>query len=388
MRYFEEVIKFDPVNHYLVLTREELINLKQNISQEEISNLKSKVAYFKVLPFYTVVDKPKELCLGINPHNYISLATYHWPNPDTDNHLPYIKKDGYSNPEGEKFDKDRLRQTAFICYYELILYYLTDDKDYYNDVKKRINIFFIDKKTRMYPNMNHAQMIKGVNLGRGIGIIDFAANFTYTLVLLQSLSELNYIEEDFYANYKKLWLKPFLSWLESSDIALQERDSKNNHGTMYDFLILVLYDIFGYKKKTKMLVYSFINLRMIPQIKEDGSMPLELARTKSKSYSLMGLKGIFDFAKIAGKSEYNLWYLDWYYRKIDNLIEIGMNFLIERLLINPLLWTWEQVTIFDKTTLLPLVYEAKKRYNIDKLELALTSENLDDLLPIIIKNLA
>lgn len=240
----------------------------------------------------------------------------------------------------------------------------------------------------MYPNMNHAQMIKGVNLGRGIGIIDFAANFTYTLVLLQSLSELNYIEEDFYSNYKKLWLKPFLSWLESSDIALQERDSKNNHGTMYDFLILVLYDIFGYKKKTKMLVYSFINLRMIPQIKEDGSMPLELARTKSKSYSLMGLKGIFDFAKIAGKSEYNLWYLDWYYRKVDNLIEKGMNFLIERLLINPLLWTWEQVTIFDKTTLLPLVYEAKKRYNIDKLELALTSENLDDLLPIIIKNLA
>lgn len=387
MRYFEEVIKYDPVNHYLVLTKEELLTLKQNISEIEIKELERKVEYFRELPFYTMMDKAKEICLGINPHNYISLATYHWPNPNTKDGLPYIQKDGYSNPEGDKFDKNRLRKTAFICYYELLLYFLTDKKEYYEDVKKRITIFFIAKETRMFPNMNHSQMIKGVNKGRGIGIIDFAANFTYSLVLLQSLFELEKIEGDFFNQFKK-WLKAFMNWLEASDIALQERDSKNNHGTMYDFLLLTLYDIFGCKKKIKMLVYSFINLRLVPQIKEDGSMPLELARTKSKSYSLMGLKGIFDFAKIALKSEYNLWNLQWYYRSLPDKLKDGALFLIEHLLKKPELWLWEQVTIFDKTTLLPLVYEAKKRYNIDALELALTGENLDDLLPIIIKNLA
>lgn len=36
----------------------------------------------------------------------------------------------------------------------------------------------------MNPNMDHAQMIKGKCLGRGIGMIDFTANFPMLFICL------------------------------------------------------------------------------------------------------------------------------------------------------------------------------------------------------------
>lgn len=358
MNYFNEIIKLDPVNHYIVFTASDLKLLKKNISLTDISTLEEKLAYLLDEPYYNVMMKKRGLVRHINRHNYVSLATYYHPNPDTPDGLPYIQKDGYSNSEGEKYDKDKLRNTAFICYYELLLYYLTENLKYYEDAKKRMLTFFVDTKTRMLPNMNHGQMIKGVNDGRGIGIIDFSANFTYPLILLESLSELGKIEGKFYSQIKK-WLRSFLNWVEYSDIALQERDAKNNHGIMFDFLKLVLYRIFKFENEKKALVYSFIDQRLTISFDKDGSMPLELKRTKSKSYSLMGFKAIYDFAHLV--PEYNLYDLSWYYRNVNFSIKNGFQFLLKNLVIKEN-WPYEQVVSFDKATLVPLVVEAKRLF--------------------------
>ncbi len=354
MDYFD-IIRLDPVNHYIVLKEADLIKIKNSISKKEINILEEKLNYLLDEPYYNVMMKPRGLVRNINRHNYVSLATYYHPNPNTESGLPYIQKDGYANPEGEKFDKDKLRKTAYICYYELLLYYLTDNVKYYEDAKKRILTFFVDSKTKMLPNMNHAQMIRGVNMGRGIGIIDFSANFSYTLILLHSLYKMNKIEIKFYDKFKR-WLSAYLDWLEYSDIALEERDSKNNHGIMYDFLKLVLYRIFNKKKEIKSLVYSFIDQRLQNSFAEDGSMPLELARTKSISYSLMGFKGIFDFAHLL--DDYDLYDLNWYYKKVNFEIKNGFNFLLQHLVISED-WKYSQVVTFDKATLVPLITEAK-----------------------------
>ena len=385
MDYFKEIIKTDPVNHYFVLTLDRLIKLKKNIKNNEINLLVEKLSYLKHKPYFTVVDKDIKDCYGINKHNYISLATYYWPNSETPNGLPYIQKDGYANPEGDKYDKDRLRETSFITYYELLLYYLTENREYYYDVKRRLTMFFLKKDTKMFPNMNHAQMIRGINSGRGIGIIDFSANMTYTLILLKSLYELNLIEKDFYAEMLG-WLRKFLDWLRYSDIALQERDASNNHGTMYDFLLLVLYDIFKNNKEIKSLVYFFINERLIKQIALDGSLPKELARTKSKSYSLMGLKGMYDIATIVKSYGYDLYNLYWYYKEVKVNIRDGIKYIVDNLIINDN-WQGDLVTYFDNATLLPTLYEAYSLDLVKDTNIVKKYEYIDDLLKIIFTNL-
>ena len=41
-----------------------------------------------------------------NKHDYMSLAPYHWPDPSKPDGLPYIRKDGETNPEVREY-KDK-----------------------------------------------------------------------------------------------------------------------------------------------------------------------------------------------------------------------------------------------------------------------------------------
>lgn len=39
MDYFNETVKFDPVNHYIILNKDELISLKNKATKSEIAKL-------------------------------------------------------------------------------------------------------------------------------------------------------------------------------------------------------------------------------------------------------------------------------------------------------------------------------------------------------------
>src|SRR5262245_11940190 len=50
---------------------------------------------------FSVMDKQMLPPSG-DKHDYMSMGTYWWPNPNTANGLPYIRRDGERNPEIEK----------------------------------------------------------------------------------------------------------------------------------------------------------------------------------------------------------------------------------------------------------------------------------------------
>lgn len=299
----------------------------------------------------------KEFIPEIDKKDYVSLATYYWPNPSNKDGLPYVLRDGNVNPEGSLFDKDNLRELAFTVYYQCILYYLSDDKKYYELIKQNINYYFLDENTGMNPNMNHAQMIKGVNLGRGIGLIDFTANMSYALYMLKMLYDADYLEDEFYESLK-VWLEKFYIWYTTSKIALEEKNADNNHGIFYDFGQIILSDILG--KEVYSSVERMVDLRLCKQISEN-KMPLELKRTKSKNYSLMALKGIYDFSTVSKKYGYDLYKLnEWYPNKIDVDFSSVMDYLYDKLVEKNGTWNYKQISYFDEATLFPLIYEKIK----------------------------
>ena len=55
----------------------------------------NKILAYKPVSVMDKVDMPP----SGNKHDYVSLAPYWWPNPNTPNGLPYIRKDGEINPE-------------------------------------------------------------------------------------------------------------------------------------------------------------------------------------------------------------------------------------------------------------------------------------------------
>ena len=58
-------------------------------------------------PVPDITDKTHVAPSG-DKHDYFSMARYWWPNPKTDDHLPYIRQDGKVNPETEDMDRRTL----------------------------------------------------------------------------------------------------------------------------------------------------------------------------------------------------------------------------------------------------------------------------------------
>ena len=110
-------------------------------------------------------------------HDYMSLAPYHWPDPSKKDGLPYMRKDGETNPEVKLYkDKDYLPELCSKIYTLAMAHTYTGEKKYNEHAVKLIRVWFLDTATKMNPNMNFGQAIKGENTGRGAGIID-ARNF-------------------------------------------------------------------------------------------------------------------------------------------------------------------------------------------------------------------
>src|SRR6187402_1530923 len=64
-------------------------------------------------------------------HDYMSLAPYYWPDPAKPNGLPYIRKDGQTNPEVKEYkDKEYMPKLCEMVHTLALAYYFSDNGVY------------------------------------------------------------------------------------------------------------------------------------------------------------------------------------------------------------------------------------------------------------------
>lgn len=253
----------------------------------------------------TVVDKQMTPPSG-DKHDYMSMGRYWWPNPATTDGLPYIRKDGLSNPEIEKLDRLPLAQMTRGIKYLSLAYYISKDEKYAAKAVENLRKWFLDKSTRMNPHLNYGQTVPGHNngLGRGFGIID-----TYSFVeMLEGVELLKSSKKFTKKDQQGLhdWFSAYLDWMLTSPIGKEEFDAPNNHGTAFDVQV-VRYALFvGKEDIARKYLDEFPVRRLFAQIEPDGSQPLELARTTAFGYSVFNLDHIIDMCRIGNTLGYDL----------------------------------------------------------------------------------
>lgn len=257
----------------------------------------------------TVMDKAMLPPSG-DKHDYMSMGRYWWPNPATKDGLPYIRKDGQSNPEIDKLDRIPLSKMTSSVRNLALAYYLTKDEKYAKKAVDNIRKWFIDSKTKMNPHLNYGQTVPGRNdgMGRGFGIID-----TYSFVemlegieILQSSKSLK--PKDIKA--LKEWFSSYLDWMLTSPIGKEEYTSANNHGTAYDVQVVRFALFVDRLDVAKEFITSFPERRLFTQIEPDGSQPLELARTTAFGYSVFNLHHIVDMCYLAKEFDIDIYNLN------------------------------------------------------------------------------
>lgn len=114
----------------------------------------------------SVMMKEKTPASG-DKHDYMSQARYYWPDPTKPNGLPYINRDGVSNPELNKLDRNRLGTTAGRITTLALVWYFSGEEQYARKATELIRVWFLNKDTRMNPNLEYAQMMPGHNNDKG-----------------------------------------------------------------------------------------------------------------------------------------------------------------------------------------------------------------------------
>jgi hypothetical protein len=239
-------------------------------------------------------------------HDYISLAPYWWPDPNTQNGLPYVRRDGKINPERDRIpDRQNLENTVASVKILALAYYFTAKEEYAKNATTMLETWFLAASTKMNPNLKYAQGIPGRNTGRAAGIIE-SHNLPDVIDAVGLLAGSAAWSQ---AHQRQLqsWFAAFLTWLRESAEGRAEAQAENNHGSWYDVQV-VSFGLFTHRRDFALRVVSEIpRKRVARQIKPDGSQPLELARTQPWRYSLFNLEALFDAAALGDNLGIDLW---------------------------------------------------------------------------------
>jgi hypothetical protein len=273
-------------------------------------------------------------------NDYLSLAPYWWPNPDTEDGLPWVNRDGEVNPLTRGDNTDQVRLSNFLNAIELLslAYYFSDDIKYANKAIELLNIWLVESETRVNPHANFAQGIPGLNTGRQIGIIEFSS--VYTIIAAMQIMENKGVVPIATKTGVKDWLSEWSVWLRTSPFGVQESNMGNNHGTKYDFQVLGLLLYEGETTDAVKLVNDFKTKRIGSQIQPNGSQPAELSRTKSVNYSTMNLWGMTQVAQMGWQVGVDLWSFE---TSDGRSIRRAYEFLLPYVL-GEETWTWQQIT--------------------------------------------
>jgi hypothetical protein len=289
-------------------------------------------------------------------HDYLSLAPYAWPDPRKPDGLPYITRDGQTNPERDSI-ADHAYFSRIVALTETLglAYYFTGDESFASHAALLLRTFFVEPATRMHPNLNYAQGVRGKEPGRATGIIDTAgmARLVDGAQLLMDSPALLKEDRDGLLG----WFRDYLTWLRESEPGCREGQSRNNHGTWYDVQVVSLALATGQIDVARETLHFSHKRRIGRQIDPDGRQPEELLRTKSWHYSIFNLQAFVALASLGDRAGVDLWrYQTPDGRSIRKAVDWLLPFALGD---KP--WTMPEISGFKPEALWPIAREAALR---------------------------
>ncbi|CFQ63121.1 Alginate lyase [Yersinia enterocolitica] len=295
------LLKMDDINYSI-----EQIKQNNPLYEKSYKNLITKADKALKKPLYSVMDKSLLAASG-DKHDYYSFPPYWWPDPSKKDGMPYLRKDGETNPaaNSDATDKKRMNNFSEDVYYLALAYSFTGKPEYADKAREQLVNWFVNPNTRMNPNLQYAQAIPGINEGRGIGLIDSRA-LVDVIDAVELIRPANVLTE---ADYQaiKLWYKNFYQWMTTSQNGFEEDNWHNNHGTYFD-MQAASFALFSDQKAAAQKRLEITQLRRIPSHFDiQGRQNAELERTRPWHYSNFHLEAYNKLGRLGEVANKDIW---------------------------------------------------------------------------------
>ncbi len=239
------------------------------------------------------------------PHDFFSQADYAWPNPTNRNGLPYVTRDGESNPDVFSYHRMAMRDMSDAVAALAAAYALTADDKYVSKSAELLRVFFLDEETRMNPRLDFAQAVPGHDQGNGYGVID-------TLHLAELPVAVSFLERS--AAFPravdlglKKWFSAYITWMTTSTNGVKEMNMANNHSIAYFVQLASFARLTGDQKIQEWSRARFKEVLLPRQMGSDGSFGLELKRTKPYGYSIFQADNVATLCVLLSTPEEDVW---------------------------------------------------------------------------------
>ncbi|MBL5905630.1 alginate lyase family protein [Serratia fonticola] len=257
-------------------------------------------------PLYSVMNKSLTAASG-DKHDYYSFPPYWWPDPSKKDGLPYIRKDGETNPDAnsDATDKKRLVAMSNDVSNLALAWYFSQNPAYAQKAREQLVNWFINPQTRMNPNLQYAQAIPGINDGRGIGLIDSRA-LVDVIDAIELLRPANVISDKEYQQLKQ-WYGDFYHWMTTSQNGFEEDNWHNNHGTYFDLQAASFALFSGQIAEAKQRLQITQLRRIANQFDNQGRQMAELERTRPWHYSNFNLEAYNKLGRLGEITGVDVW---------------------------------------------------------------------------------
>jgi hypothetical protein len=239
------------------------------------------------------------------PNDFYSNGDYWWPDPSKTNGLPYVRRDGLSNPDNFIQHRQcvvRLRNAVAALGAACRI---THDDRYAAKAAALLRVFFLDPATRMNPNLQFAQAIPGVSPGRGTGIIDTLQLIDVPLAI-EAMQTSPAFPRETTADLKQ-WFRDYVEWMTTSKNGRDEAEAGNNHAVAFWLQVAAFAHLTGDEAQLAECRRRFKEVFVPKQMAKDGSFPAELARTKPYGYSIFQLDNMVELCQLLSTPQEDLW---------------------------------------------------------------------------------
>lgn len=297
------------------------VHLNEEPYQQAYITLIRNANKYLLEPNLSVVDDKEHVPESGNIHDYMSIGRYTWPDSTKVDGLPYIGRDGYTNPEYYTYDREVLLNMVDRVKTFTLAWYFSRDRRYAAAAVKQIRIWFVKKDSYMNPNLYYAMIIKGYSKPNANGIHEGLA-FVDMIDALYLLD--NYRAIGWHRDLRKvrIWFNDFFSWIESSEQGAAVSKVKDNIGTSYELQRFAFSIFCERKEKAQEIMDSFVNNRITKQIDSNGVQVEEVKRASSFGYSVSNITNMENFIIIAYNQGLVLpkYALAHFYKAVDYLI--------------------------------------------------------------------
>ena len=333
-----------------------LIYFDASLNAQVKEKIKERHPYFSIRYQILIEKADKALVFKANPvvnksrfppsknkHDYLSYAPYKWADSTKIDGLPWLTKDGKINPVSQGYDTDFKRSSEFFKTIEVLAwaFYYSDEVKYANKAIELIRIWYINKVTKVNPNINFGQAVPGEAEGRKAGVQEWLNQY-HVISALQIFKNANMLTDNIKSEMKN-WFQQYLNWLLTNDMAIEAGKTKQNHANHYNHQVVGLLIYLNRIKEAKQIIENAKYDRIAIQILPDGRQPKEMGRTRSVHYASLNLWSLSELTFIGKNLGIDLWSFE-----TDDKRSLRKAFLYLKKYVNqPEKWPYKEISKGD-----------------------------------------